>query len=120
MKNPDDENSFLKKVKRSLDKSEENIPAETLSQLHRIRQEALKTNKKENIRAIKWIPMPYPALATAAVVLLAVLLSFPGDREQAPFNSLEDLEILASNNKIEFYEELDFYAWLVEEESDAG
>ena len=120
MKNQDSENSFLKKVKHSLDQGEENIPAETLSRLNRIRQEALKIKKKEKTWAVKWIPTPHPAWATAAVVLLAVLLSFPGDREQAPFNPLDDLEILASNNKIEFYEELDFYAWLAEEEPNAG
>ncbi len=120
MKKQDNETSFLKKVKHSLDQGEEDIPAETLSRLNRIRQEALKIKKKEKTWAVRWIPMPYPALATAAVVLLAVLLSFPGDREQAPFNPLDDLEILASNNKIEFYKELDFYAWLAEEEPNAG
>ncbi len=76
MKNQDSENSFLKKVKHSLDQGEENIPAETLSRLIRIRQEALKIKKKEKTWAVKWIPTPYPALATAAMVLLAVLLSF--------------------------------------------
>lgn len=120
MKNQDSENSFLKQVKHSLDQSEGNIPAKTLSRLNRIRQTALKIKRKEKSRAVKWMPMPYPALATAAVVLLAVLLSFPGDRERTPLNPLDDLEILASNNKIEFYEELDFYAWLAEEEPHAG
>jgi hypothetical protein len=120
LKNPDDENFFLKKVKRSLDKSEEKIPDATLSRLHRIREEVLKTSEKKNTWALKWIPTPYPALATAALVLLAVLISFPGDREPTPVNPLDDLEILASNNKIEFYEELDFYAWLSEEEPNAG
>lgn len=120
MKNQDNENSFLRKVKHSLDQGEEDIPAETLSRLHGIRQDALKIKKKESNWGIKWIPTPYPALATATMVLLAVLLFFPGDRDQAPFNPVDDLEILASNNKIEFYEELDFYAWLAVEESNAG
>lgn len=119
MKNQDDENSFLKKVKHSLDQSEENIPAETLSRLRRIRQEAINSKTKVNTWGIKWVPAPYPALATAAMVLLAVLLFSPGDREQAPVNPLDDLEILASNN-LEFYEDLDFYAWLAEEEPNAG
>ncbi len=119
MKNQDDENSFLKKVKHSLDQGEENISAETLSRLHRIRQEALNTKYNKNAWGIKWIPMPYPALATAAMVLLAVLIYLPGDREQAPVNPLDDLEILASNN-LDFYEDLDFYAWLAEEEPNAG
>ncbi|MCH7623130.1 MAG: DUF3619 family protein, partial [Nitrospinae bacterium] len=82
MKNHDSETSFLKKVKHSLDQGEENIPAETLSRLNRIRQEALKIKKKEIAWAVKWIPMPYPALATATVVLLAVLLSFPATRSR--------------------------------------
>ena len=120
MKNQNDENSFLKKVKHSLDQSEENIPAETQSRLQRIRQESLNIKEKEKIWKIKWLLTPYPALATAAVVLLAVLLSFPGNREQIPFNPIDDLEILASSNKIEFYDELDFYAWLAEEEPNAG
>jgi hypothetical protein len=120
LKNQDDENSFLKKVKHSLDQGEKNIPDDTRSKLHRIRQEALNIKEKEKSWKIKWFPTPYPALATAAVVLLAVLLSFSDDRDQAPFNPLDDLEILASNNKIEFYDELDFYAWLAEEEPNAG
>ena len=120
MKNQDNEISFLKKVKHSLSQSEENIPDETQSRLHHIRREALKVKPKEKNWGGKWIPTPYPALATAAMVILAVLLSFPSDQEQSLFNPLDDLEILASNNKIEFYEELDFYAWLAEEEPNAG
>ena len=120
MTDKDDENSLLKKVKNSLDHSEKNIDAGNLSALNRIRQEALKIKEREKTGRLSWLPTPLPALATATVVLLAVFLVFTGEREQAPDNNLEDLEILVSNNKLEFYEDLDFYAWLAEEEHDAG
>ena len=119
MKNRDDDISFLKRVKNSLDHSEKNIDARTLSQLNRIRQEALKLKKPEKTGQLKWFPAPLPALAMAGMVLLAVLLFSTGDRELPPNGNLEDLEILASNS-LDFYEDLDFYAWLAEEQPDAG
>ncbi len=119
MKNTDDEISFLRKVKISLDQSEEGIDAGTLSRLHRIRQNALKLKKPEKTGRLKWFPAPLPALATAGMVLLAVFIFSTGDTEFPSSNNLEDLEILASSN-LEFYEDLDFYAWLAEEQPDAG
>jgi hypothetical protein len=117
LKSKDDENFFLKQVKSSLDRGEENIDAGTLSRLHRIRQEAIYTEKQEKSGVLNWLP--FPALATAAVVLLTVFLVFTGEQEQVPNGNFEDLEILASNN-LEFYEDLDFYAWLAEEQPSAG
>lgn len=119
MKSKDDENFFLKQVKSSLDRGEENIDAGTLWRLHRIRQEAINAEKQEQSGVLNWFTLPFPALATAIVVLLTVFLVFTGEQEQVPNGNFEDLEILASNN-LEFYEDLDFYAWLAEEQPSAG
>jgi hypothetical protein len=116
----DEDNSFVKKVKDSLDRGEETIDSVTLSRLNRIRLEALKLKTRETTGPWKWFPTPLPTLATAGMVLLAVFLFSIGDRDLPPGNNLEDLEILASTNKLEFYEDLDFYAWLAEEQPDAG
>ncbi|GJL77369.1 MAG: hypothetical protein NPINA01_03580 [Nitrospinaceae bacterium] len=120
MKYQDDEDTFLKKVKDSLDRSEENLDAETQSRLNRIRRETLKIKKQGESKRFKWLPVPLPALATACGVLLAIFFFSMGDHELTFDTNLEDLEILASNNKLDFYEDLDFYAWLVEQELDAG
>lgn len=114
----DDEKFFLKHVKSSLDRSEENIDTGTLSRLHRIRQKALNAKRPIKNGILNWFSMPLPALATASVVLLAFFV-FTGEREHVPNGNFEDLEILASNN-LELYEDLDFYAWLAEEQPNAG
>jgi len=60
--------------------------------------------------------------AVAASALLVVALWWQRDvPSPLPFPEaplVEDLELLSAKEEIEFFEELDFYLWLVEEQLD--
>ena len=112
-KHPDD---FLRQVKNSLDESVEQIEAATLTRLRAARRTAIEAGQAS--RQPAWL-LPAGGLATVAVVTaLAVnlLISTP---ESAAMPGLEDMALMADSEELEFYEELDFYIWL-DNEQNAG
>ncbi|MFQ5451164.1 MAG: hypothetical protein ACE5E9_11085 [Nitrospinaceae bacterium] len=112
---------FLHKARKTLDSGTEGMDAQTLSRLASIRRRALQSEESlplwEKFR--RGFPVPLTAVTAASVLLVAALMFFfRGD--PGPLNQFQDLEILASGDNLEFYEELDFFAWLAEEEPNAG
>ena len=55
----------------------------------------------------------YAGVTLASLILIAFALLSP----KTPFNdiALEDLSLLSSNNKLEFYQNIAFYQWLEQE-----
>ncbi len=116
---------WTSQAKQMLDESTENLDAATLSRLNRSRQSALESARPRRLRS--WF---LPAgLASACAVLLAVAVVWhrPATAPQNapdPFlpnatanfsgNSVagNDLDLVSSDDSIEFYQDLDFYAWL--------
>ena len=105
-------------ARQLLDDSAAGIDAATLSKLNRARQAAL---QGRGARASR--PWFLPAgLAGACAVLLAVAVVWMhhspasnvlfGDAQGNGSMSDNDLEMVASDDGIEFYQDLDFYAWL--------
>lgn len=111
-------------ARQALDESAQNLDAATLSRLNRARQRAL---EKAHPGARTWF---LPAgLAGACAVLLVVALVWqrptrvpsagpdpfiagPGTPAGGNGFSANDLELVSSDDGIEFYQDLDFYAWL--------
>ena len=108
-----------KKIKKFLDEGLENIDAGTRSRLTRIRTEALSRKKRSLSGLRNWFPLPVVGAAAVTAALVAFLL-FKGPFENQSFDNFEDMEILASGDNLELYEDLEFYSWLAEEEYDAG
>ena len=117
----EEDHSFIKKIKHDLDEGTEQLDAGIQSKLTRMRHEALDTGERRGIFSgfNLWDPaLRWPGLATASVAALAVFLYFQTPAGMQP--NFEDIDLLASEDKLELYEELEFYAWLAEEEADAG
>ena len=110
-------------AKQTLDESAQNLDAATLSRLNRARQRALETSRPRRLRS--WF---VPAgLASACAVALAVAVvwhrptAVPAGAPDPfiaaptamgnPFAG-NDLDLVSSDDGIEFYQDLDFYAWL--------
>jgi hypothetical protein len=93
-----------------------------LSRLNRARQAAL---EQAHPRALR--PWFLPAgLASACAVLIAVAVAWrmpthtmaPTVIDASSGNFASDLDMMSSDDGIEFYEDLDFYAWLDAQEKD--
>jgi negative regulator of sigma E activity len=115
-----DERVFLERVRRTLDDSVDNLDAQTLSRLTQARHDALEQGKsKSYLHKHRFWLTTVGLAATAAAVLLAIFLTRAPSVPQY-YSAIEDVEILAASENPEFFSELEFYAWLVEEMNDAG
>ena len=115
----EEDRSFIKKIKDGLDRGTEQLPAGIQSKLTRIRHEALDAGERRGFfagfnlwdSAYRW-----PGLATAGASALAVFLYFQTPAGNPPH--FEDIDLLTAEDQLELYEDLEFYAWLAEEETD--
>ena len=103
-------------AKSLLDESTQKLDAATLSRLNRARQHALGQRRQ----ASRWI---VPAgLASACMLLLAVAAwhgrtpTHPRSDAVVPVASAGDNDV--ANDDDDFYEDLDFYAWLDAQDQD--
>ncbi len=116
----DKEAVFVDAAKAGLDEAVRALDPVIASRLRLARQSALEASQKKRLT---WI-MPATGFAAAFVGILAffLLLQSPEQPTLVSENALqnlsggvEDLELLASSETIEFYDDLEFYGWLAEE-----
>ena len=112
MKQDDKDQAFLHNTRQVLDHSVDALDEETSSRLRQIRYQAL-NNKPEKHN---WFT-PYSAFAaTAAVLVLSVtvwLTQLPAINDELV---LEDIPLLTTSEELDFYQELEFYNWLDDEQ----
>jgi len=117
MNTNDLEKEFLEKVGGLLNENVSRLDTETANQLEQIRTKALSLTEKPWGFLIprRWIMLGgLTSAAMTAVALFIWLYTFPGD---FPSRNIEDFEIITSNEKADFYENLDFYRWLATKEN---
>ena len=106
---PSEEEAWASRVRKALDQSNAELDAASLSRLNRARQAALAAAQRRRPLHAWW-----PAtLATAAVLAVAVVLvRTPEPASPAAPVAAEDFEVIAAQDSLELYEDLEFYAWL--------
>lgn len=109
---------WIVRSRELLDESAAGLDAATLSRLNRARQAALA--QRQRVRAPRWLPAI--GLACSGALLLAVVFWAP-HRVGAPppahaTSSASDLDFGGADDNIEFYQNLDFYAWLEAQDAD--
>jgi len=118
--NESDPQPWLADARARLDESAQSLDAATLSRLNRARQAALAQRQSRGLRGW-WLPAA--GLATSGALVLAVVAWYPPGHLPAPavpvHPSVPDAEI-AADDGIEFYQDLEFYAWLDAQEQDSG
>jgi hypothetical protein len=106
-----DEDPWTRGIRQQLDDSARDLDATTLSRLNRARQAALQAARRPTPRPWLW-----PALfATAASLALAVVVwprVLPPTAPPTAVAAPEDFPMLAGEEQLDLYQELDFYAWL--------
>jgi len=111
-----DDDRFETRIRGALDQGLEGIEPDVARRLRRARHEAIAQADRPRLR--RWAPAA--ALALASLVLAVVILGPAKKPADLPLTAA-DLEIIAADDSLQFYEELDFYQWLaVETERDAG
>jgi hypothetical protein len=109
----DPEKLFLEKVQDLLDQGTENLESQTERRLEDIRGQALTAAGEKRSRFLlprRWVLAGSFAMVTLAAVGLFLWLS--PSTETLPAGEIEDLEIITSQEQIDFYQNLDFYGWL--------
>ena len=117
------ERRFTEAATRLLRQSAEELDAATLSRLNRARQAALAELERGSRRAA-WVPFGWrPAVAMAAVAVVAVVLSsgrvplMPRDASppaavETPLGHVDhagEIELMLADENLEMLEDLDFY-----------
>jgi anti-sigma-K factor RskA len=116
-----DKLSWVADARALLAESADTLDAPALSRLNRARQAAL-AQRQPRLRAW-WLPAA--GLAASCVLVLAVVAWFPPARPgvapivPAMHAAASDAEIAAADDSIEFYQDLEFYAWLDAQEQDS-
>ena len=118
MNEQDKEKRFIDNVKKALDLDKENLDAGTQSKLNQIRQKALDAGERKGFDIRQWLTLPTAGWATACLIVLGLAIYTQQPNGTSP--PLEDIDLLAAEDNLEFYDGLEFYAWLAEENIDAA
>ena len=111
-------------IKQVLDQSNEQLDAATLSRLNQARQRALAEHDRHRGFITGWLPAgnvaTYTFASVATVAVLSAVLLMQTGKSLPNAGNVADLEIMATRDKLEMYEQLDFYQWMAEENNHAG
>lgn len=104
----DHDDAWTRRIRSRLDDSTRDLDAATLSRLNRARQAALAQTTN---RSRSWLPLAALGSACALAVAIALWPQPPSPPATAA-TTADDFPMLAGDDALELYEELDFYAWL--------
>ena len=109
-----DSEQFLKQIRQQLDESENRLDATTRSRLTQIRSAALDSATQPKAKGL-W---PVPAMALSAAAIVAVVsVSLSVNTVTVQNSSLDDLSLLTINDSFELLNDVEFYQWLEDENS---
>ena len=114
------ESEFLGNVRNRLDASVDDLDAGILSHLRQAREKALDSRRVTWWEHLRVYRSYLAAASAAAAILIFALIGIQSPPELQRYSGLEDIELLAAGDNLEFYTELDFYTWLAEEMDNAG
>lgn len=100
---------FRQQLRHSLQEAEEALSPEVIRALQQARNKAVAATGKRSGFGPAW-----GWAGGTAAVLLAVVLSLQPGSQGSPGSLLEDMAILAADEELELYQDLEFYDWLAE------
>jgi anti-sigma-K factor RskA len=117
MTNETNERQFVARIRAALDQSVEQLNPGVRSRLTRMRHDALARQTGPSSRRWHW---RWGAALTAAVTAAALILLLPMNPRdaQSPLAVIDDMEMLASSDPLEIYEDMEFYSWLSDMENE--
>ncbi len=112
-----DEQSFFDNIRQTLDNSSDQLDADITRQLHLARYRALENYEEKHSY---WKPAGGFALATMLLAAIGVWQFGGHERGNGMAQTMDDLELIASSDSLQLYEDLEFYQWLDVIEDNAG
>lgn len=103
----DNNQEFTSTVKQAFEASIKELDEDTVAGIVRCRRHAL----EQPAARTAWFLLPAGALA---ILALAAVLVFTISQQEVNGLYAEDLEMLSSSESLDFYEDLEFYQWLDE------
>jgi hypothetical protein len=119
---------FLNQIKQDLDKSADELDELTLARLGAARRRAVETSSGSTTTRLGEIltlgRSGRVALVMVGLFLVASLLVVksiqpPAQDQLQALSIMEDMELLGAAEDLEFYQEMDFYLWVTDEQ-DSG
>jgi len=115
------ETAFVNKVRDALDEGAEGLDPSIVSRLNQARFEALEAGAKGGGGSWRGVNFRLAGAVVACGILLTVgLLTYRSNTAPIYYSGIYDVDILASSDGLELYEDMDFYAWLAQERDHAG
>jgi hypothetical protein len=120
-----DDPAWIRHARALLDESTQALDAATRSRLNRARQAAL-AQRRSRWRGVGWLPAAGLACSGALLLGLAVWTTLRAPHDAMPVAPVAALPVaaaadaLASDDSLEFYQDLEFYAWLDAEQDGDG
>ncbi len=110
------EEEMVETIRETLDKSVTELDTRTAERLRRARLTAVEA---AGTAIPRWFGIPRWAAASGitafAVLVLTLSLWLAVPRQNTQVAQVEDMDILAANEHLEVYENMDFYRWLADD-----
>lgn len=113
LKNSNNRQEFVSQIREALDDSVERMDADTRHAIITRRKRALAKQHSNKSLITRWSKPAFAIAATVVIALVIVNMQFLNTLEQ---ENIEALELIVAQDTLEMYEELDFYAWLADED----
>ena len=120
MKNEEQETQFMGHVRSGLDREAENLDIETATRLKRIRYSAIEQIDSSRFKLWRLLRLPALAVVTGVIIATVVITDYRSPTIIQNQHALADLEILASDEQLNLFDDLEFYSWLAETEDHAS
>ena len=112
----ENDQQVVKQVCENLDASIERMDAETRHKLIAIRENALA--QRQPMFILNWAKAAFATVFAVALSILIINTQLPFTADNSlEEESIEAMELMAAQDTLELYEELEFYAWLAEEDA---
>jgi hypothetical protein len=111
-----DNEDALQRVRIVLNQSTESLPEEVVIALRSSRIKAVELAEKRERSLLGFVPRWVTAsgVATLAILVVAVSLWLSPLRTPPLVSPDDELEVVASGEQLELYEDLEFFIWLAE------
>ena len=109
----DQEKHFLEEARDLLNKGVENLDNRATQRLGHIRANAVSATVEEApgfFLSLRWVM--FGGLATATMAAVALFFWLQTSPVDFPVRHIEDFEIITSQERIDFYQDLEFYRWM--------